>query len=418
MSTDQDDLRLSDPHVFAAGNPHDIWTRLRREDPVHLTASSIGRNYWSVTRHAHVQQVLKNPELFSSQQSGVSLPTNPELLDPKKSEHARLAQAGAMLPTLDPPRHGKARAPFAERFTPKVVNALEDRVRAVTGRILDSVGSQKECDFVHDIAARLPISTIFTIMDIPEADWSMLFKYANMHTAPEDPEFSIGTPLETRQHGAMGLIGYCRELALKRRAAPGEDLLSLIATVEIDGERLSTDELGFLGHMFVIGGQETTRNSLSAGLLELMRNPQEMERLRSTPALLRTTPDEFIRWATPVAHLMRTATADTELGAKKIHKGDWVVAWLASANRDEENFNEPFRFDVGRSPNPHVSFGFGPHFCLGAFLARLQIRVMLQTLLERFEAIELAGDPQYVASIQFTGLKRLKVALTPRRAAA
>ena len=418
MSSDKDDLRLSDPHVFATGNPHDVWTRLRKEDPVHLTASAVDRDYWSVTKHADVQFVLKNAELFSSQQSGVSLPTNKEMADPKKSEHARLAQAGAMLPTLDPPRHPKARAQFADRFTPKVVNALEDRVRMVTGKILDSVRDRRECDFVADIAARLPISTIFTMMDIPEADWPMLFNYANMHTAPEDPEFSIGTALETRQRGALGLVGYCRELALERRAAPGTDLLSLIAAVAIDGEKLSDDELGFLGHMFVIAGQETTRNSLSAGMLELMRNPQEMDRFRRTPSLLKTAPDEFIRWATPIAHLMRTATADVELGGKTIRKGDWVVNWLASANRDETVFKDPFRFDAGRSPNPHVSFGFGPHFCLGAFLGRLQIRVMMQTLMERFENIELAGDPQYVASIQFTGLKRLRVGLTPRRAAA
>jgi cytochrome P450 len=257
---------------------------------------------------------------------------------------------------------------------------------------------------------------IFSIMDIPESDWAMLFKYANMHTAPEDPEFSVGTPIETRQRGAMGLIGYCRDLAHERRLAPADDLISLIAQLEIDGERLSDDELGFLGHMFVIGGQETTRNSLSGGLLELIKRPAQMQRLRSEARLLRTLPDEFIRWVTPVAHLMRTAMADTELGGKSISKGDWVVVWLASANRDENVFKDPFAFDVGRSPNPQVSFGFGAHFCLGAFLARLQLRVIMEILLERFENFELDGDPQYVSSIQFVGLKRLPLKLTPRRA--
>jgi cholest-4-en-3-one 26-monooxygenase len=414
MNSHRDDHLLTDPSFFAAGDPHAIWTRLRKEDPVHSTLSALGREFWSLTRHAEVQSVLKNAELFSSQQSGVSLPTNLELIDPKKSEHARLSQAGAMLPTLDPPRHTKARAAFSPRFTPSVVNVLENRVRQVTGRILDDVAGRSECDFVLDIAARLPISTIFSIMNIPESDWAMLFNYANMHTAPDDPEFSIGSPLETRQRGALGLIGYCREIALKRRTAPADDLLSLIATVAIDDQQLSEDELGFLGHMFVIAGQETTRNSLSAGILQLIGKPDQAEQLRSNPALLRTMPDEFIRWASPVAHLMRTATADTELGGKTIREGDWVVAWLASANRDEGAFKDPFRFDVGRSPNPHVSFGFGPHFCLGAFLGRLQIRVMVVELLNRFRSIELAGDPQYVASIQFCGLKRMPVKLTPR----
>jgi cytochrome P450 len=416
MNGEAEDLQLTDPHFFAVGDPNPIWSRLRQNDPVHLTKSKLGRDYWSVVKHPDVLTVLKNPELFSSQMWGPSLPSRPELVDPKRSEHARLQQAGAMLPTLDPPRHGKARAPFAERFTPKVVNALEQRARNFGNKIIDDLKGRTQCDFVQDIAARLPISMIFSIMDIPESDWAMLFKYANMHTAPEDPEFSVGTPIETRQRGAMGLIGYCRDLAHERRLAPADDLISLIAQLEIDGERLSDDELGFLGHMFVIGGQETTRNSLSGGLLELIKRPAQMQRLRSEARLLRTLPDEFIRWVTPVAHLMRTAMADTELGGKSISKGDWVVVWLASANRDENVFKDPFAFDVGRSPNPQVSFGFGAHFCLGAFLARLQLRVIMEILLERFENFELDGDPQYVSSIQFVGLKRLPLKLTPRRA--
>lgn len=418
MSIEADDLRLTDPRTFGDGYPHDIWNRLRREDPVHLTKGRVGRDFWSVTRHADVQAVLKNAELFSSRRSGVSLPTRTELMDPAKSEHARLVAAGAMLPTLDPPRHTKARACFSDRFTPKMINALEPRVRESAGRILDRMLGRTDCNFVDDIAARLPISMIFSIMDIPEQDWEMLFKFANMHIAPEDPAFSIGTPLETRQRGAGGIIGYCRELGLKRRAAPGEDLLSLIASASIDGEPLSPDEVGFLGHMFVIGGQETTRNSLSAGLLELIRNPAEVERLRADPKLLRTVPDEFVRWATPVAHLMRTATADTELGGKSIREGDWVVVWLPSANRDEAAFDNPFRFDVGRARNPHVSFGFGAHFCLGAFLARLQIRVLMELLLERYQGFELAGEPRYVESIQFCGMKQLPIRLLPKKAAA
>jgi cholest-4-en-3-one 26-monooxygenase len=418
MTEHDDDLSLTDPHFFATGDPQRIFANLRRDDPVHWTKSRLGRDFWSVTKHKDVQAVLRDPLLFSSREWGPSLPTNPDLVDPTKSEHARLQQAGAMLPTLDPPRHRKARAPFAERFTLKAINALESRVREVANKILDSVSGRGQIDFVKDVAARLPITMIFSIMDIPEKDWEMLFKCANMHTAPEDPEFSVGSPIQTRQQGAGGLIKYCRELAQARRPDPHDDLVSLIATVTIDGFPLNDDEMGFLGHMFVIAGQDTTRNSLSAGFLELLRNPDEIERLRSNPALLRTAPDEFIRWGAPVAHLMRTATADTELRGKVIHKGDWVVNWIASANRDEEVFSDPFRLDIGRARNPHLSFGFGEHFCLGAFLARLQIRVMLQVLLERFERFELAGEINYVSSIQFVGLKRLPVRLVPRQIAA
>lgn len=407
----EDDLKLMDGTLFAEGYPYDLWKQMRDEDPLHWTEGKFGRGYWSVTRHKDVQTVLGNPELFSSQKWGVSLPTSPEMVDPFRSEHARLQQAGAMLPTLDPPRHTMARQSFVKRFAPKTINALEDQVRRVATAILDDIKGKDEIDFVLQVAARLPSSMIFMIMDIPREHWASLFHYTNMHTCPEDPEFSIGTALETRQKGVQGSIDYCRELAKKRRLEPGDDLISHIATMEIDGQQLSEDELGFLGHMFIVGGQETTRNSLSAGLLELIRNPEELTRVAADRSLLNTAPDEFIRWATPVAHLMRTATQDVEMHGKTIREGDWIVAWMGSANRDERAFVDPDRFDLGRSPNPHVSFGYGPHFCLGAFLGRLQIRVMLGLILDRFSNFELRGEPEYAASIQFCGMKHLPVSL-------
>lgn len=409
-----EDLTLMDGALFANGYPYELWKKLRDHDPLHWTEGKFGRGYWSVTRHADVQMVLGDPKLFSSQRWGVSLPTSPEMVDPSKSEHARLQQAGAMLPTLDPPRHGKARQEFVRRFAPKTINAMEDRIRAVATEILDGVEDKATIDFVLDVAARLPSSMIFLIMDVPPEDWATLFHYTNMHTCPEEPEFSIGTALETRQKGVQGSINYCKQLAIKRRENPGEDLISQIAMMEIDGERLSEDELGFLGHMFIVGGQETTRNSLAAGLLELVRNPDQLEQLRNDRSLLKTAPDEFIRWATPVAHLMRTATQDIELHGKTIKEGDWVVAWMGSANRDERAFENPDKFDIARAPNPHVSFGYGPHFCLGAALGRLQIRVMMGMILDRFDQMEVRGEPEYVASIQFCGMKHLPFAMSHR----
>ena len=409
---EQDDLHLTDPQFFAHGDPHAIWSRLRQSDPVHWTESRLGRNFWSITRHGDIQKVLGDNVRFSSTLSGPSLPTRPELVDVAKSEHARLQQSGAMLNSMGPPHHEAMRRSMSGRFKPREVKALEGKVRAVSQGIIADARGKPAVDFVNDIAARLPIAIIFMMMDIPESDWAMLFRFANMHTAPEDPEFSIGTPLETRQQAIAGLVGYCRDLALARRKNPGDDLLSMLGAIEVDGRSLNDDELGANGHMFVIAGQETTRNSLSAGVHQLILHPDELQRLRDNPALLRSAPDECIRWANPVSHLLRTATEDVELGGARIGEGDWVVSWIASGNRDEAVFAEPFRFDVGRSPNPHIAFGFGPHFCLGAFLARLEIQVMLECLIHELADIALAGEPQLVSSIQFCGFKSMPVELS------
>lgn len=413
-----DDLKLSDPEFFATGDVHGLFAELRKSDPIHLTKGRFGRDFWSLTRHADIRNLFRDPERFSSQRSGPSLPTTAELADPKQSEHARLQQMGAMLPTADPPRHGKLRAAFADRFVPNVVNAMEPKVRVIVGRILDDIIEKREVDFAREVAARLPSSIIFALMGIPEEDWDMMFRFANMHTAPQDPEFSVGTPLQTRQQGAGGSIKYCRELGLKRRGGNGDDLISAIANARIDGELLSDDEVGFNGHMFVIGGQDTTRNSVSAGVLEMIRRPELMQQFRENPSLMATAPDEFIRWATPVAHLLRTATSDFEFGGKQIRENDWVVGWMVSGNRDEEVFANPGVMDIARAPNPHLSFGFGPHFCMGAFLARLEIRILMELLLQRVERIELTGEVERISAVQFCGIKHLPVRITPRARAA
>jgi cholest-4-en-3-one 26-monooxygenase len=411
---EQDDLKLTDPQFFVTGDPHAIWSRLRKTDPVHWTESRLGRNFWSITRHADIRLVLGDNRQFSSTLSGPSLPTRPELVDIAKSEHARLQQSGAMLNSMGPPHHEGMRRSMIDRFKPREVKALEGEIRELSKRIINDVRDLPVPDFVTDIAARLPIAIIFKMMDIPQNDWAMLFRFANMHTAPEEPEFSIGTPLETRQQAITGLVGYCRDLALARRKNPGDDLLSMLGTIKVDGRLLNDDELGANGHMFVIAGQETTRNSLSAGIHQLIVNPDEMQRLRDNPQMLRTAADECVRWGNPVSHLLRTATADVELGGKVVRDGDWVVSWIASGNRDDTVFVDPFRFDVGRSPNPQIGFGFGPHFCMGAFLARLEIQIMLECLLEEVAELSLAGDPQLVSSIQFCGFKSMPVTLTFR----
>lgn len=407
-----DDLVLTDPQAFMKGYPYALWKKLRDEDPVHWTQGRTGKNFWSVTRHADVRTVLADGNLYSSEEDGVSLPTSNEFMDTKKSEHARLVKERAMLPVMDGERHAKLRAPFVSHFSPKTIASLEPLVAKTVSGIMAGIPDSQETDFVTQVAARLPSSMIFALMDIPQQDWKLMFDCTNMYTAPSDPEFARGTVAETREYGASTTIGYCRDLGAKRRNEPGNDILSFIANIEIDGKKLSPDEVGFLGHMLIVGGQETTRNSLSAGLFQLLQEPEKLIGLRANPALLTTLPDEFVRWASPIAHLMRTATADAELGGKQIRKGDWVVAWMASANRDERAFTNPDAFDLARKPNPHLSFGFGPHFCVGAALGRMMIRHMMSALLANFATIEICGDPEYVASVQFFGMKHLPVRFT------
>lgn len=408
----EDDLKLTDPEFFAHGDPHAIWSRLRRDDPVHWTNSKLGRHFWSVTRHKDIQGVLGDNVRFSSNRTGPSLPTQPDLVDTAKSEHARLQQSGAILNSMDPPHHEGMRKSMMARFMPAKVKELENEIRLVSNGIIDEAIEQGHIDFISDFAAKLPITIIFAMMDVPRSDWAQLFRFANMHTAPADPEFSVGTPLETRQQAIKGIVDYCCNLALERRKMPGDDLLSMLATMTVDGRLLSDDELGGNGHMFVIAGQETTRNSLSAGIHQFILQPDQFARMKGNPRLFRTAADEFIRWGNPVAHLLRTANEDVELAGKVIREGDWVVSWIASGNRDEAVFNHPFTFDIGRTPNPQIGFGFGPHFCIGAHLARLEIQIMLECLAERRLEFRLNGLPQLVSSIQFCGLKSLPVSVS------
>ena len=415
LSLDELDKLYLNTQFFAEGNPHVLWKRMRNEAPIRWTDAGLGRNFWSITKHEDVKFFLNDNERFSSQRYGASLPGHLDQVDPTKSEHARLVRAGYHLPMMDPPRHPIIREQFrANFFSPPLINALEKKVVEVATRILDeNVKRSERIDFVTQIAAHLPMTMIFMIMDIPKDDWPMLFACANAHTAPEEVDFAMGKDaVETRKIASGKIIAYARELGRTRRENPGNDLISFMATMQVGGELLSLDQVGILGHMFIVAGQDTTRNTLGGGLLELIRNPEQMQRLRDNPDLIRRAPDEFLRYSSVVAHLLRAANVDVEYKGHHIKEDDWIVVWMASANRDEDVFIDPDVFDIGRTPNSHVSFGFGPHFCLGGHLAKLQMRVMLELLLERYQSIELVGKPEWVAANQFVGLKALPLKMS------
>jgi len=415
----RDDINLTTPAFFATRAPEALYARLRREDPVHWTEGRLSRGFWSVMRYKEAQQVYANDNrTFSIQASGNVLPAHPDFEDPANAESLRLTRDGANLSSMDGDPHTDLRKSFSEMFGLPSVARLEALVRRLSVEILNGVLPQGACDFATDVAARLPLTVIADIMDIPRSDWDDLYLWNNQFASPDDPEFADGTPLETASRALTNINDYCLRLAIERRARPGRDLISLMARTELDGALLSDERLAFNGLMFFAAGHETTRNTLCGGLEALCAMPEEMARLRSLrhdPAALRVAVEEFVRWTTPLNHQMRTAMEDTRLGDREIRAGDLVVVWNLSANRDEAAFRDAGRFDCQRKPNAHLGFGFGKHFCLGAHLARLEMRVMLEYLLEHMLDIELVAEPERSASNLFPGIKHMPVRFRPAR---
>jgi cytochrome P450 len=418
-SLELDELNLTDPAFFARADPDDILRRLRHEDPVHWTQSKLGRPYWSVTKYAHVKHVYANDYTqFSSQRWGPALPVGMDWENPVPGDMMSLFQAGAQLASMDNEPHANLRRALSRRFLRPSLLALEETIRKLAQEIVNDVLPRGECDFAHDIAGRLPIALISHIMDIPREDWDRLARYAYMTAAPSDPEFQDGTIEETAFKGVFGLTDYCTKLALERRQNPGDDLLSDLGAAKLDGEYLSNLLVGFNGLAFFSAGHETTRNALCGGVAQLIgQDKDEWQRLigrRNEQAMMLAAADECVRWSSPLTHNMRTATTDLELGGKQIREGDWVVTWNCSANRDEDIFDAPYTFDAGRANNPHLGFAYGPHMCLGANLARMEMRIMLSVLLDSVPDLELDGEPEIAASLIFRGIKRMKVRFTPR----
>src|SRR5215472_13106410 len=331
---------LTDPEFFATRDPHAVFKRLRAEDPVHWTVGRLSRGFWSLTKYDDLQQVYRDARGYSSERYGTGLPSSPE------TEAGRDGQGvppehranGTMLIITDPPRHDGLRRLLRSPFLPRPVVLMESKAREIVKEIIDEVAPAGRCDFVLDVATRLPMAIICEMMGIPRADWSSMFKWGNMALGHEDPEFQVGNAADTQRQGFQGLADFCFKLAQERRRHPGSDLISLIANGEIDGKKLTDSEVSFNCQMFVIAGLETTRNAISGGVLELIRTPAQFARLAMNRALMPTAVEEILRWTSPITHIMRTAMRDGEIRGRKVREGDWVVLWNASANRDEEVF--------------------------------------------------------------------------------
>ncbi len=390
---------LSDSRSFVAGVPHDYFAWLRHNDPVHWQEDEHGPGYWAVTRHADCLTVNRDVALFSSARKG----TMPFELPPEEIE-----QQSLMMVNMDPPLHTRYRRLVNKGFTPRTVTQMEEGTRRATDEILDRALDRGRVDIVTDIAAELPLMVIADLLGVPADDRHRMFDWSNRMVGQEDAEYR--TTAEAATHAAMELYAYAAELFERKRLDPHEDLMSVLIGAEVDGERLSPLELELFFLLLTVAGNETTRNLISGAMCAFFEFPDQWERLRNDRSLLRPAVEEMLRYVTPVMCFRRTATADMELGGKKIAEGDKVVFYHVSANRDEDVFTDPDTFDIGRDPNPHMTFGGGgPHFCLGANLARLEIRVMFEHLLERAPDIRRAGETQRLQSAFINGVKHLPV---------
>jgi cytochrome P450 len=404
------DLSLED---FTHGFPHDVFSVLREQAPVWRhpeTASAeerLGGPFWVVSTHEEVKAVSADHNTFRSFEG----PTIPDW-DP----NAR----GMMLITMDPPDHTRLRKLVNKGFTARMTAMLEDQARSWAAHIIDRALELGECNFVDEVAYKLPMHMIADIVGIPEADRESLFSVALAAIEAQSAQL----PKEEQQARMAQMFAYAHELAERKRRSPEDDVWTKLTTVEVeqpDGSttQLSELELDLFFMVLTIAGSETTRDSISGGLLALLENPDQMELLRTDPSVMSTAVDEIVRWASPVAVFRRTATKDTVLRGAEIKEGDRVSLWYPSANRDAEVFADPFRFDVTRNPNPHLGFGgHGVHYCLGANLARREIRVMFEELLARTKDIELRGEPSYRVGhadiMTPCGVKNLPIRLTPR----
>lgn len=412
-----DDIDLSDrnfwmrPHAEREGG----FETLRQERPVawmkeqEVIGAPIpaGPGYWALTRHADILEASRNPAIFSSARGATSI----QDLPPEFSEFF-----GGMI-NMDDPRHGRQRRIVSRGFTPRALAKLEESVERRADAIIDRVIERGECDFVHDIAAPLPLEIIADMMGIPESQNEMLFRNTNIILGLGDPELvgEGGNIIATALGAGAELAALMKEMAAERAETPGDDLTSQILNAELEDGALTGEELASFFVLLVVAGNETTRNAVSHGMKALCDNPGERAKWSADfEGVASTAVEEIVRWSSPVIFMRRSCTQDTVLGEQAMKEGDKVVLWYNSGNRDSAVFEDPYRFDVLRTPNEHVGFGGpGPHFCLGANLARREIKVMFERILRRMPDLEITGRPDYLESNFIHGIKRMPCAFTP-----
>jgi cholest-4-en-3-one 26-monooxygenase len=407
MTLDVDPLDLIDPARYQRdGYPHQLWTRMRAEAPVAYFEPPGYPPFWAITRHADIMQVASQPQMFSSAK-GITLDRNAEAV----SE----AMAGLeMIVFLDPPRHGPMRQVANREFTRRAVRARFDDIGRITARIVDDAatgGAVAVCDFVTTFAAPLPLAVMAWVLGVPRPDWQQLLSATDSIIGKEDPEFRLPdeSPDQARRRAQIDIHRYFAGMVEQRRGDPQGDLVSLLAQSTVDGVPLSQDQLIGYCELLVEAGNETTRDAISGGMHAFCEHPDQWAKLRDHPELLPLAVDEILRWVTPISYFTRSTTEDCELGGQKIRAGDKLVLFWGSGNRDEAVFDAPFEFRIDRRPNQHLVFGFGPHFCMGAHLARAELEHVFGTLPARMQFVEQAGPVERLYSSINGAIKHLPI---------
>ncbi len=408
------DINLLSRDIFTEGVPHEWFTYLRNNAPVYKHPEPDGPGFWVISKHEDVGIVGRDAKTFSSaaKYGGVVGLEDPPPERRQEFEAAAAIQGNMML-YMDPPDHTLYRKIVHDGFRPRMIWALEKVIRERAVKILDDAIAKRECDFVTDIAAELPLQAIAELLGVPMDDRHKLFDWSNRMIGSEDPEYAVSE--EHTRNAQIEMFMYAKELADDRRANPRDDIMTTLLQAEVDGHSLSELDFNLFFLLLSVAGNETTRNAVSHGMAALLDNPEQYDVLVENPSVIDLAVEEIVRWASPVMYFRRNVTQDTEIRGQKIPAGDKVSVWYISANRDEDVFDEPFRFDVRRSPNEHIAFGHGHHFCLGFNLARLEIKVLFEELTKRVTRIESVGDISRLRSNFISGIKHLPVRFTDVR---
>jgi len=410
-------IDVFDPRIFTDGLPHRALAELRDTAPVswqeeHAVGDwPAGLGFWAVTRHADVKSVLQTPGVFSSWLGAT------QIRDPEPED---LGFIRRMILNMDAPEHLRLRRLVAAVFTRRRLEQSTQQITARARALLDGVAPTGSCDLPRQVTDDFPLANLADLLGVPFADRALLLEWTNRVIGYQDPEHSEGSrdaagkPVNPRSPAMLAdMFGYARELAERKRAHPGPDVMTALVQAEVDGQALDDTELQMFFFLLVIAGNDTVRSALPGGVLALIDHPDEYRRLRADLTLLPTAIEEMLRWHPPVLTFRRTAAADTVLGGQQIRRGDKVVVYHASAHYDERVFAEPFRFDITRKPNEHLAFGQGPHLCLGAHFARLQLRIFFTEFLTRLPLVEPDGPPIHLTSNFINGITHLPLRWSP-----
>ncbi len=415
MTMTLDQIDLVTPELYGSrGYPWEEWAIQRRDAPIYLYDRPGVTPFWSITKYDDIQHISRDPETFISSKrlvirsagSGDGGASDPSLTVPN-------------LINMDPPEHGKYRNTTSRRFSPRGMRLLEDRIDEIAEEVVDEAAAhlvdqltdRRSADFVRDVAAKMPMAAICELLAVERDSWEDIFRFTNEFLGSEDPEYQQGrTRRETWQAGLRGLQGYFTAHIERKRQEPDDSVMTALVQAEIDGEPMGDSEILSYAVLLILAGNETTRNATSGGLQALIEHPEQYDRLRNQPELLDSAVEEMLRWTSPVVHFARTVTTDTEVGGVPMKAGETLAMWYPSANRDEDVFENPDVFDIARSPNEHLAFGgFGEHFCLGANLARLEMRSVFRHVIGKLDDFALDGEVERLSSGLIGGIKRLPV---------